>query len=258
MRNTFRYALGNLHDFDPATDQLSDEKLSEIDRWILGRARDVVAECREHYANFAFHRVYRRVYDFVTTDLSAVYFDVSKDRLYTGAPRSLARRSAQTALYRINYALVRMLAPILSFTCEEVWAHMRRPAGAPDSVHLAEFPLPDELGEKQPAGNWPVLLERREQVLEALEDARQNKLIGASLEAKVVLGGDELRAHAGLLPELFIVSQVEFGDRGIAVARADGEKCERCWKYTTDVGSEPEFPTVCRACAGAVREILNG
>ncbi|HET8550540.1 MAG TPA: isoleucine--tRNA ligase [Bryobacteraceae bacterium] len=263
MRNTFRYALGNLHDFDPATDQVPDREMSEIDRWVLWQARAVVEDCRQHYESFAFHRVYRRVYDFVTTDLSAVYFDVSKDRLYTAAPRSRARRSAQTALYRVNYAMVRLLAPVLSFTCEEAWSHMRRPQDAPESVHLAAFPAPDELT-AAPAPDvrsaWEELLAVRRDVLNALEAARQNKDIGASLEAKVLLNAPALERFRRLLPELFIVSQVELagGDAPpVQVTLADGDRCERCWKYTTDVGSDPDLPAVCRGCAEAVREILH-
>jgi isoleucyl-tRNA synthetase len=124
LRNTFRYAIGNLFDFDPATDAVPAPELLEIDQWILVETEDLVRKCRGWYADFAFHKVYRAVYDFATINLSAVYFDILKDRLYTTAPRSKARRSAQTALYRINYALVRLLAPLLSFTTEEVWGYM--------------------------------------------------------------------------------------------------------------------------------------
>jgi isoleucyl-tRNA synthetase len=265
LRNRgIRYPLSNLPDFNAETDQVADDELADIDRWVLYQARAVVADCRQHYDAFAFHRVYRRLYDFITTDLSAVYFDVSKDRLYTAAPRSRARRSAQTALYRINYALVRLLAPILSFTCEEAWAHMPKPTDAPESVHLAGFPEPDELiGAPDPEvqSSWDQLLALRRDVLNALETARQNKDIGASLEAKVLLNAPALDRFERLLPELFIVSQVQLvnGDAPpVQVARADGVKCERCWKYTTDVGSDPDLPTVCRACAEAVNDILHG
>ena len=145
LRNTFRYALGNLHDFDPAKDAVPVEEMLEIDRWILARAEDVVRRCREYYDELAFHKVYRAIYDFATTDLSALYFDVLKDRLYTSATRSRARRSGQTALYRIHYALTRLIAPLLSFTAEEVWSYTAKPAGAPESVHIALFPEPEEL-----------------------------------------------------------------------------------------------------------------
>src|SRR5205085_10893967 len=131
LRNTFRYALGNLHDFDPAKDAVAGEKLLELDQWILVRAEELVSRCRIFYSEFAFHKVYRAIYDFATVDLSAVYFDVLKDRLYTGGRRSHGRRSAQTVLYRLQYALVRLCAPILAFTTEEVWKHM----GFEGSVH---------------------------------------------------------------------------------------------------------------------------
>ena len=150
LRNSvFRYALGNLFDFNPETDSVPAHEMPEIDQWILLRAEELVAKCRGWYDEFAFHKVYRAVYDFTTTDLSAIYFDVSKDRLYTAAPRSVLRRSAQTAMHRIIYALVRLLAPLLSFTAEEVWGYFCKPANSPESVHLTVFPEPSELT------SWP-------------------------------------------------------------------------------------------------------
>ena len=134
LRNTFRYMLGNLADFDPATDAVPAGEMPEIDQWILLRAEDLVARCRAWYDDFEFHKVYHAIYDFATVDLSAVYFDVLKDRLYTSAPKSQARRSAQTALYRLLDALVRLLAPLLSFTAEEVWGHMGRTGERPHGV----------------------------------------------------------------------------------------------------------------------------
>ena len=142
LRNTFRYALGNLHDFDPELDAVPTEDMLEIDRWILSRAEDLIRRARASYNENAFHKVYRAIYDFATTDLSAVYFDVLKDRLYTAAPKSHARRSGQTALYKVHYALTRLAAPLLAFTTEEVWSYTRKPAGAPESVHLALLPGP--------------------------------------------------------------------------------------------------------------------
>jgi isoleucyl-tRNA synthetase len=271
IRNTFRYALGNLHDFDPAADALPGAELLEIDRWILYRAAALVEQCRGWYDELAFHRVYQAVYNFATTDLSAVYFDILKDRLYTSAPRSKARRSAQTALYRVQHALVRLFAPVLAFTCEEAWSHMRRLPGDPDSVHLALAPLPEELTAGLPeeharlSADWDRLMEVREAVLKSLEEARNAKLIGAPLEAKILLeaGGDLyalLDRYRRELPSLFITSQVELREGGAlraTVVRADGTKCERCWKYTLDIGSDPAFPTICAACAAAVREIAG-
>jgi isoleucyl-tRNA synthetase len=269
LRNTFRYLLGNLWDFDPNRDAVAAGKLPEIDQWILLRAEDLIVRCRVWYAEFAFHKVYRALYDFATVDLSSLYFDVLKDRLYTAAPRSHTRRSAQTVLYKLLYALVRLCAPVLSFTTEEVWQHM----GLPGSVHTALFPEPAELTEgisdeqRKRLENWDRLMEVRENVLKSLETARQEKFIGAPLEARVRLSvnGDLyplLRKYAADLPALFIVSQVDLEPSAdtaiqVKVERAAGQKCERCWKYTTDVGSDPEFATICAACAGAVREVLN-
>jgi isoleucyl-tRNA synthetase len=213
--------------------------------------------------------VYHSVYAFATVDLSAIYFDVLKDRLYTSARKSKARRSAQTALYRLLDALVRLLAPIMTFTAEEVWTHMHRS----DSVHMAYFPEPSELtagigeGVRKRTADWDRLMEVRGDVLKSLETARNEKLIGAPLEARVSISANGdlyplLERYARELPALFIVSQVAVdqaeGDAlAVKVDRAAGQKCERCWKYTTDVGSNPRFPTICAACARAVEETLN-
>jgi isoleucyl-tRNA synthetase len=277
LRNTFRYALGNIGDFDPAADAVPGNELLELDQWILIRAGDLVARCRGSYEEFAFHKVYRAIYDFATVDLSAIYFDVLKDRLYTSAAKSQARRSAQTALYRLAYALVRLSAPILTFTAEEVWGHL----GQPESVHMALFPEPAELTERiseeqrKRASNWDRLIEVRQDVLKSLEAARKEKFIGAPLEARVHLSANGdlyplLEQYAADLPGLFIVSQVSLekalrdniepgaADLAVKVERAAGVKCERCWKYTTDVGSNSEFPTICAACAAALGEGSHG
>jgi isoleucyl-tRNA synthetase len=270
LRNTFRYALGNVSGFDPLKDAVPPAEMLELDQWILLRAEDLVARCRAWYGDFAFHKVYHAVYDFATVDLSALYFDVLKDRLYTAAARSHARRSAQTALYRLAHALVRLVAPILTFTAEEVWTHL----GLPGSVHLQLFPEPAELtaglpdAHRKRAANWDRLMEVREDVLKSLEEARKEKFIGAPLEARVRLTADGnlhplLRQYASELPALFIVSQVELEEQpgagvSVRVERAQGNKCERCWKYTTDIGSDPQFPTICAACADAVKEMLHG
>lgn len=265
LRNTFRYSLGNLSDFDPATNSVPNDKLLEIDRWILARAQDLVRRCRGFYDDFEFHKVYRAIYDFATTELSAVYFDVLKDRLYTSATNSQARRSGQTALYRVHYALTRLLAPLMAFTAEEVWTYTPKPPGAPESVHIALLPQVEELesglSQEQLAG-WDELMEVREPVLKALEEARAAKLIGAPLEARlrIAVGKHKvLEAYAADLPALFIVSQVELepGDFKVAVERANGTKCERCWKYSTAVGEDTTYPTVCDSCAAALKEMLG-
>jgi isoleucyl-tRNA synthetase len=273
FRNTFRWALGNLGDFDPATDSVSPADMQEIDLWVLSRTEKLVADCLASYQEFGFHKVYRAVYDFATTDLSAIYFDAAKDRLYTAAPKSRSRRSAQTAVYRITFALVRLIAPVLAFTTEEVWSYLRKPEGSPDSVHLALFPQAEELTagftaeQRSRLRNWDELIAVRDVVLKQLEVARQEKFIGAPLEARVRLkAGDKiyplLEEYLNDLPGLFIVSQVALdsaaGDElAVEIERAQGEKCERCWKYTTDVGEDPDFPTVCATCKDAVKEILG-
>jgi isoleucyl-tRNA synthetase len=271
-RNTFRWALGNLSDFDPARDAVPAAEMAEIDRWVLLRAEDLVSKCRAWYGEFAFHKVYRAVYDFMATELSAVYIDASKDRLYTAATKSPKRRGSQTAIHRITYALVRLVAPLLAFTTEEVWGYLPKPAGAPESVHLAIFPEPEELTEdftvaqRARLEDWEKLMAVRDQVLKSLELARQLKFIGAPLEARLRLKADNdifplLDKYLDDLPGLFIVSQVALehgsGPLTAEVERAAGEKCERCWKYTTDVGQDSEFPTVCAACKEAVRKMLG-
>ncbi len=273
LRNTFKYALGNVHDFNPATDAVPGDQLLAIDAWILLRAEELVSQSLRWYQEYAFHKVYRAVYNFATNDLSAMYFDILKDRLYTSGTRSHARRSGQTALYRLNLALVRLLAPILSYTCEQVWDFIKHAPGAPDSVHIETFPTPESLSEgitdrqRRQSAELDLLVPVRDAVLKALDTARQDKVIGSSLEAAVSLtaGGDLyslLSRYAADLPSWFIVSQVSLKrepveELAVSVERARGDKCERCWKYTTDVGSDERFPTVCASCAQVLPEFLG-
>jgi len=273
LRNTFRYALGVLADFDPETDSVPGDRLLEVDQWILLEAEELLRKSRAWYDEYSFHKVYRAVYDFATVQLSSVYFDISKDRLYTAAPDSHARRSAQTAIYRINYALVRLLAPLLVFTTEEVWSYMRKPKDEPDSVHLALFPEAGELAAGIPDAararqqEWLQLMEVRKEVLNSLEQARQKKEIGSGLEAKVLLSANGsvaplLEKYRNDLADLFIVSQVALQPDGegvnVRVEHADGAKCERCWKYRTDVGSRPEIhAAICAECADEVDRLLQ-
>jgi isoleucyl-tRNA synthetase len=274
LRNTFRYALGNLHDFDPVRDAQPASELPELDQWILRRAAQLVEECRGHYERFAFHRVYQAIYSFAVTDLSSVYFDILKDRLYFSAANWPGRRAAQTVLYSINYVLVRLIAPLLAFTAEEVWTHMRRPDGAPESVHLALFPESSELlhGLEGTGGelmaNWEGLLDVRTQVLKSLETARNEKLIGSPLEAHVCLEAGPalwplLDSYLAELPTIFIVSQVDLKaaaegvELAVTVERAGGEKCDRCWKYTYDRGADARWPGICARCAAAVQDMVG-
>ncbi len=277
LRNTFRFALGNLADFDPARDAVPDAEMEELDRWMLSRTAALVRDCRKWYEAFEFHRVFHALHDFAVVDLSAFYFDVLKDRLYTFAPRNRARRSAQTAVYRIASALLRLATPIVAFTAEEIWRHFPHAAGDPESAHLALFPAAGELGsplDAVKAANWEKLLAVRTEVLRALEAARNAKTISGALEAKVLLSAGSdlaplLEQYKGWLPAMFIVSQVELGSPAsmdvqksellpalsVAVQRADGTKCERCWNYSTHVGENADYPTICERCVKALAEI---
>ncbi|MGA7839800.1 MAG: isoleucine--tRNA ligase [Candidatus Acidiferrales bacterium] len=277
IRNTFRFALSNLYDFDPARDSVADADLWEMDAWMLRRTGALARECREWYDNFEFHRVYHALHDFCTVGLSSFYFDVLKDRLYTFAPKSLGRRSAQTAVYRIAGTLLRLIAPITVFTAEEVWKHLPRASSEPVSVHMATFPAAAELErvlDEAHAKQWDRLLQVREEVLKALEPVRAAKTITSGLEARVTLAANAelaalLRNYAPYLPGLFIVSQVEIADSAtqgaapsgidglqIRVERALGKKCERCWNYSTHVGENAEYhPAICERCVAALQEI---
>jgi isoleucyl-tRNA synthetase len=266
IRNTFRYALGNLDGFEPDRDLLPVSELQEIDQWALAQVDVLTPKVRGGYDGYQFHKSYQAIYNFCTVDLSATYFDVLKDRLYTG--KKAARRSAQSALYLLTHALVRLTAPFLAYTAEEVWANLPRRKGEAASVHLALFPeageLTRELSADQRArlGNWPRLLEVREEAQKALEVKRQEKFIGAPLEAKVIVTADAetytlMSLYHHELPAWLVVSGVELKQGlalGVEVQKADGAKCERCWKYTQDVGADAEFATACAPCAEAVRE----
>jgi len=244
-------------------DAVPTAEMEEIDQWILLRTADLTERCLAHYKAYAFYKVYQAIYNFATVDLSSIYFDVLKDRLYTSAPKAKARRSAQTALYRMIHALLRLSAPILAFTAEEAWAELPKSQGDPDSIHVAHFPTPAEVVHDVTAvqENWDRLLSFRELTRPALEAAK----IGASLGAKLLMTVNAedfklLSTYAGSLPSIFIVSQVELkqGEATLVeVLPADGVKCERCWKYTFDVGSNEKVPTACAACAVAVTEILG-
>jgi isoleucyl-tRNA synthetase len=276
LRNRFRYILGNLYDFDPRVDALPFEKLESIDRYMLRQMAALAVEVERAYEEFAFHKIYHRVNDFCTVELSRFYFDVLKDRLYTAAPFSLGRRAAQTAIWRIGEALVRLLAPVMSFTCEEVWQYLPPVDGRQESVHVARFPTAaDILGPSAPPEvprereDWTTLLAVRDEVLKGLEEARNNKLIGTGLEARVTLVASEpaysvLERHQNQLRYLFIVSDVTLektasgngaGGITVKVAHAEGRKCERCWNYSVHVGEDSAYPTVCERCAAVLKEI---
>ncbi len=270
LRNTFRFLLGNLDGFDPARDAVADSEMLPLDRYMLARTRELVEKIvgadgkSGWYGEFQFHRVYQAVNEFCIVDLSAFYLDVLKDRLYTFAPVSHERRSAQTVLWRIAEVLVRLVAPILTFTAEEVWQYLPKVEGRAESVHLAEFPKVEEIfPENRLIDEWKVLFGLREVLLRSLEELRQGKEIGKATEAEVKLYAAEpmaeiLLVNRGSLKELFNVSHVHMYkvlDPGTAippdpsketrvitgianlnafVRRADGQKCNRCWNYYPD------------------------
>ena len=277
IRNTFRYILGNLDGFDPIRDRVAFADMDPLDQYILLRAAELTSDVRAHFDTFTFHKAYQRLKDFCIVDLSAIYFDVLKDRLYTSAPKSQARRSAQTALWRLGDALVRLMAPTMSFTADEVWELLPQVEGRAESVHLVLFPDAHDLTGDLPSGfdpdshisEWSSLLGVRDQALKVLEGARARKQIGGSLEAKLQVWApdplySQLERHREQLRYLFIVSQVVLekapstnGDAGLQmeVSRADGAKCERCWNYSIHVGEDKEYPTVCERCRAVLAEI---
>lgn len=263
IRNTFRFLLANLYDFSADQAPPASEML-EMDRWMLHRLQDLIDTCRSGYESFEFHRVVHEVHNFCAVDLSALYLDVIKDRLYADAQDSLSRRSAQAALRQILSVLVRVIAPILVYTAEEVWQEAGFTDAAP-SVHLADFPEADRsLQDAGLAGKFADLMEVRDDVFRSLEQARQSGEIGKPIEAMVAIGGGDhaslLSESADLLAPFFIVSKVELlpsasNGTEVRISQAPGVKCERCWLIRQDVGSDNEHPTLCARCADVVRRV---
>ena len=288
IRNALRYQLSNLYDFDPAKHSVTDDKLTGLDRWILCEFSKLEQEVIKAYDDYEFHIAYQKVSQFVAVELSAIYHDVIKDRLYTDPANSHRRRSTQTVLHRLVIGLCQMLAPILSFTADEAWEFV--PGKTANSVHEAIWkPLYFQLADDESA-LWSNLFLLRELILPELEGARQTKTIGKSLDAKVqlrlpeiqrnqngeiIVEGFEVKARNGtfsissysvelllknkaVLQELVNVSaaNLSFGEKKVEVrvSKADGQKCERCWHWETDVGSNPEHPTICGRCVEAVKQ----
>jgi isoleucyl-tRNA synthetase len=292
LRNTFRFLLGNLHGFDPARDRIAEGDLLPLDRYMLARTRELTEKIigpdgkTGWYGAFEFHRVYQAVNEFAIVDLSAFYLDVLKDRMYTFATSSLARRSAQTVLWQITEALVRLVAPILTFTAEEVWELLPPVAGREISVHLARFPKPEEIFSENPASlidGWKILFALREAVLSTLEELRQKKVIGKALEADLeIFANDDilthLRGNRESLKEFFNVSNVRLPhsqssrlsevkgltnstrvlanmDLEAYVLPAAGYKCARCWNFMPDTADYGIWHDVCGRCREALKEM---
>jgi isoleucyl-tRNA synthetase len=266
IRNTARYCLKNLEGFDPKRDRVGYEQMHEIDRWVLAQLNAVTKKALAAYERYDFTSVYQTIYSFATIELSALYFDIVKDRLYTYAPRSLARRSAQTALYEIVHRLARLMAPVLAFTADEIWENIPGASDEAASVHLTLFPGPEEAwGAEALLARYEKLFEIRDAVMKALEEARNAKQIGSSLDARVTISAtadtkDFLASFGENLHFNFIVSQVKL-EQGtelkVTVEKAEGKKCERCWHYTIDVGADPRFPGVCGRCVVNLEEMLG-
>jgi isoleucyl-tRNA synthetase len=267
IRNTVRFLLGNLADYDPKRDAPADDKLSELDRWALMRLHDLITRVRQGYEDFEFHLIIHALNNFCSVDLSAVYLDVLKDRLYTFRKDSPARRASQRVLHETMLALTKLMAPLLTFTAEEIWDSLPESQREAPSVHLTSFPQADPRHkDAELEQRWDQLLKVRSAVQAELEIKRREKLIGAPLEAKVRLdAGAEryalLKRYEQDLPGLFIVSQVELRradrlpqDRDVAVEvlKAEGQKCVRCWNYRPSVGTNAAHPTICDRCVEAI------
>ena len=269
IRNTSRFLLSNLYDFDPATHRVPYEKLPELDRWALLRLGELITKVRRAYENFEFHTIFHALNNFCSVDLSAVYLDILKDRLYTFRKDAHERRSSQTVLYDIVVAMAKLMAPVLSFTAEEIWRTLapQIPGGVgTGSVHLASFPeLDPAWADAKLSERWERLLKYRTQVQGVLEERRRDKVIGSSLEAHVHLTTDMptgrwLNVPGADLGALFIVSQVTVEPRPdattdltVSVTKSTHGKCERCWNYREAVGQDAAHPTLCDRCVEAIR-----
>ena len=264
IRNTFKFFLGNLHHFDREKDTLAFQDLLEVDRWVLSKLELLKQETTSAYESFQMHRGYHAIYNFCVCELSSFYLDVLKDRLYTDARDSISARSCRTALYEIFQVLIRLLAPVLVFTSQEAWESL----GLPDSVHLTEWPKPKpKYRDSQLEVKWDRFLEFRGVVLKSLEESREKKEIGNSLEAEVELGlfksqdYDILKSFDDNLPGLFLVSGVslilsekEMTDSfSVVVKKAAGMKCERCWNYRKSVGEDKEYKDLCERCVRVLK-----
>lgn len=261
IRNTARYILGNTNDFD-VNNPVPYENLEEIDKWALTKLNKLIDECTKAYDSYDFKKAYQAINTFCVIDMSNFYLDIIKDRLYTAKPNSVERRSAQTAMYEILNALVKILAPMTCFTAEEIWKFMPHKANEnAESVMLTNYPeVNPKYENKELEEKWNKIIKLKEAVAKKLEEARAEKIIGHSLNAKVVISaeGEELKflnANKDQLMTVFIVSGLEIkeGASEIKVEVAEGEKCERCWMYSTTVGEDKENPSICHRCSEALK-----
>ena len=262
IRNTCRFILGNINDFD--VDILVPyENLLEIDKWALIKLNDLVETCTTGYDSYDFNKAYQALNTFCVVDMSNFYLDIIKDRLYTAKPNSIERRSAQTTMYTILEALVRILAPMACFTAEEIWKFMpHKQNEQTESVMLSYYPeVNEKYNNKELEEKWNKIFKFKELVSKKLEEARQEKIIGHSLNAKVTISANPkaysfLQENKELLKEIFIISELQLEeiaeDIKIDVSMAEGEKCERCWMYSKTVGENKNHPTICKRCCEAL------
>ena len=268
MRNTARYILGNISDFNPNVDQVKYEDLEEIDKYALLKLNDLIKECTESYDRYDFHQAYQAINIFCVTDMSSFYLDIIKDRLYSSKADSKERRAAQTTMYIILNALVRILAPLTSFTAEEIWRYMPKTKDTDvESVMLTDYPTVNEQYEnKELREKWKKIVDIKEIVSKKLEEARAQKIIGHSLNAKVILYAEGnlynfIKDNLKLLQSVLITSGLEVEENkrdaevklGVKIEQAEGEKCERCWMYSTTVGEDKENPTICHRCSEVLK-----
>jgi len=277
IRNTVRYLLGNLHGYDPDTDEVDYQDLLDIDKWALCRLKEMADEVEANFNQYEFAKVYKMIYSFCNEELSGFYLDILKDRLYTSSSFCLERKSARTVLFHICNTLVRLMAPVLVFTADEIFSFMPKTQEMKkvDNVHLLEWlSLPDVWKDKTIAEKFGFLSEMRPFVLKALEDQRRGGKIGSSLEAKIIFRSaskrdlKSLRSIEDILPSTFIVSQAiveevkdvdqplseQFSQTQVLVEKADGDKCPRCWNYRV-LGEDKDHPTICSRCAAAVKDM---
>jgi isoleucyl-tRNA synthetase len=269
IRNTMRYLVANLYDFDPSSDAVPVPRMEEVDRYVLARYGELARRLVAAYDAYDYPTIFQAVNSFTTVDLSALYNDISKDRLYTFGARSRERRSAQTAMYMIADGLTRLLAPLVPVTADQLWASL--PNRKEASVHIARFPESGELlplADSELVQRWNQLVAVRDLVLAEIEPLRKDKQIGSSLQAKAVVTAPHallelLQRHAADLPMLFIVSSVELRPSGddrtvVTIERAGGVRCDRCWRYVPAVSSDPEWEGLCERCQDALAETIHG
>jgi isoleucyl-tRNA synthetase len=264
IRNTLRYLLGNIDDFDPAVDTVEYRDMLEVDKWAMQQLQKLIAEVTESYETFAFHKVYGLIYNFCSVEMSSIYMDVLKDRMYCDEKKGLSRRSGQTAMYRIADALIKLLAPVLAHTSEEAWAAMKHKSQVVASVHLANMPsLETGIDFKADAARWQLIMDLRDEVLRALEGLRKQEIIASNQEASITVFSDDQDMITALesiglktFATFCIVSEVKLekkkAEPRVVAQKSSHAKCQRCWNYWPSVGTIPGKEDLCDRCAKLV------